>query len=191
MIIPESILFFMSWEDLDIRSTGSKTIDISTLKSITVYSVTTYSLTIIVMQLRWPNRQNVLECLRNIYRGVEISVLEIRLGKVQVAHEFAGYQQKALDWIFQGKNQGFSAYFSHMFLYDRLATIFVWRGNETENPICNSILRGHRCWQRSSQYCSWRMSLWLYFLSLKMNLFKRSDFRVASNLREISTQVIK
>jgi hypothetical protein len=37
LIIPESILFFMTWQDVDMRATGAKTVDIDTLKSITIY----------------------------------------------------------------------------------------------------------------------------------------------------------
>ena len=39
MIIPDNILFFMTWQEIDMRSTGAKTIDVDTLKSITQYDV--------------------------------------------------------------------------------------------------------------------------------------------------------
>lgn len=38
-ILPENILFFMTWQELDLRGTGPKSVDIETLKSITVYNV--------------------------------------------------------------------------------------------------------------------------------------------------------
>jgi len=37
LIIPENILFFMTWDEIDMRATGKKTIDIEVLKKITVY----------------------------------------------------------------------------------------------------------------------------------------------------------
>jgi len=37
LILPESILYFMSWQDLDLRGTGSKSVDIDALKKITKY----------------------------------------------------------------------------------------------------------------------------------------------------------
>ncbi len=38
-VLPDNILFFMTWQELDLRATGSKTVDIELLKSITVYDV--------------------------------------------------------------------------------------------------------------------------------------------------------
>jgi E3 ubiquitin-protein ligase HERC2 len=37
LIIPEEILFFMTWEEVDLRATGKKSIDVDLLKSITAY----------------------------------------------------------------------------------------------------------------------------------------------------------
>ena len=39
LIMPEHILFFMTWEEVDIRATGKKTIDVDILKKITIYEV--------------------------------------------------------------------------------------------------------------------------------------------------------
>ena len=39
LIIPDNILFFMTWQEIDMRATGAKTIDLDTLKSITTYDV--------------------------------------------------------------------------------------------------------------------------------------------------------
>lgn len=39
LICPDNVLFFMTWQELDMRSTGAKTIDLDTLKSITTYDV--------------------------------------------------------------------------------------------------------------------------------------------------------
>jgi hypothetical protein len=39
LIIPDNILFFMTQQEIDMRSTGAKTVDIDTLKSITSYDV--------------------------------------------------------------------------------------------------------------------------------------------------------
>lgn len=39
LIMPNNIMFFMTWQDLDMRATGAKTVDIDTLKSITTYDV--------------------------------------------------------------------------------------------------------------------------------------------------------
>ena len=38
-IIPDDILFFMTWQEIELRATGEKVIDIAKLKSITTYSV--------------------------------------------------------------------------------------------------------------------------------------------------------
>jgi hypothetical protein len=37
LILPEGILNFMSWQDLDLRATGAKTIDVEALKKVTTY----------------------------------------------------------------------------------------------------------------------------------------------------------
>ncbi|TNV74890.1 hypothetical protein FGO68_gene13970 [Halteria grandinella] len=49
LIIPESVLFFMTWQDVDMRSTGAKTVDISTLKSITIYDTCKEDSPVVVM----------------------------------------------------------------------------------------------------------------------------------------------
>lgn len=38
-IIPEQILFFMTWQEIDLRATGAKTVDLETLKKVTTYDV--------------------------------------------------------------------------------------------------------------------------------------------------------
>ena len=45
LIMPEHILFFMTWEEVDMRATGKKTIDIEALKKITIYEVSHILLT--------------------------------------------------------------------------------------------------------------------------------------------------
>jgi len=37
LIMPNHILFFMNWQEIDLRATGAKTIDLETLKNITTY----------------------------------------------------------------------------------------------------------------------------------------------------------
>ena len=39
LIMPGNIMFIMTWQELDLRATGAKTIDMETLKSITTYDV--------------------------------------------------------------------------------------------------------------------------------------------------------
>ena len=39
LIISDGILFFLTWQELDTRATGAKSIDLETLKSITTYDV--------------------------------------------------------------------------------------------------------------------------------------------------------
>ena len=38
-VIPDDIIFFMTWQEIEMRATGEKSIDISKLKTITNYSV--------------------------------------------------------------------------------------------------------------------------------------------------------
>lgn len=49
LIIPDNILFFMTWQDVDMRSTGAKTVDIDTLKSITTYDTCKVDSPVVVM----------------------------------------------------------------------------------------------------------------------------------------------
>ena len=51
LIIPDNVLFFMTWQELDLRSTGSKTFDIDTLKKITNYDVSQSLLLIFLIRI--------------------------------------------------------------------------------------------------------------------------------------------
>ena len=67
MIIPENILFFMSWSEVELRATGSKTVDIAALKRISRYEVR-YNLINKFVELLFGKclSKDVLECFRAV-----------------------------------------------------------------------------------------------------------------------------